>query len=264
MIKKGKKKDLTLLALLIILLLVINYPFINDFLERYLNNYETTIVERVIDGDTIVIENKTSVRLLGINCPEKGEQYYQEAKEFLENLVLNKTVKLEFGKDKYDRYKRILAYVHYDNQDINLELVENGFANYYFPAGKDKYYIKFKQAWEGCLENNKNLCEKSESKCSECIELKEFDYRNQWVVLRNICNLDCEISKWTIKDEGRKKFVFPKFILGDNKEIEIKVGEGYSNQEILFWKDQDYVWTSTGDTMFLRDSENKLVLWRSY
>jgi len=33
---------------------------------------------------------------------------------------------------------------------------------------------------------------------------------------------------------------------------------------ILFWKGKDYVWTSTGDTLFLRDDEGKLVLWEMY
>ena len=264
MIKKDKKKDLTLLVILIILLLAINYPFIDNFLEEYLSNYETAHVERVIDGDTVVIENKTSVRLLGINSPEKGEQYYQEAKEFVENLVLNKTIKLEFGKDKYDRYQRILAYVYINRKNVDLELVEEGLANYYFPSGKDKHYNKFKQAWEECIKENINSCEKSSDKCSECVELREFDYKNQRVVFENVCDFDCELTSWTIKDEGRKKFTFPKLILEDNKDVEIKVEEGSSNQDILFWNGEKYVWTSTGDTLFLRDKENKLVLHRGY
>jgi len=30
------------------------------------------------------------------------------------------------------------------------------------------------------------------------------------------------------------------------------------------WKKKDYVWTKTGDSLFLRDSKGKLVLWKSY
>jgi len=29
----------------------------------------------------------------------------------------------------------------------------------------------------------------------------------------------------------------------------------------LFWKNEDYVWAKTGDTLFLRDGKGKLVLW---
>ncbi len=42
---------------------------------------ETTsaIVSEVIDGDTIKLQNGERVRLLGINTPEKGQPYYEEA-----------------------------------------------------------------------------------------------------------------------------------------------------------------------------------------
>ena len=46
------------------------------------------IVTRVIDGDTIEINNSYKIRLSGINTPEIGECYYQEAKEFLSKLTL--------------------------------------------------------------------------------------------------------------------------------------------------------------------------------
>ncbi len=259
-----KKNEVYLLSVLIILLITINYSYLDTKLENYLSTSETAHVERVIDGDTIEIENKTSVRLLGINSPEKGELYYNEAKEFLNKQVLNKTIKLEFGKDKYDMYQRILAYVYDNNQNVNLEIVRNGLANYYFPSGKDRHYNEFKQAWEDCIKENKNLCEKSENKCSDCIELKEFDYNEQEIILYNKCNYDCELSSWTIKDEGRKKFVFPEFILEKNRDVIIIVSNKTNTDKILFWQGENYIWTKTGDTLFLREDSGKLILWKGY
>ena len=258
------KKEIFLLIGLVVLLFVINYNFLDKALEEFLVDFETGFVERVIDGDTIVIKNSTHVRLLGINTPERGEAYYQEAKEFLERIVLNKTVELRFGKEKYDRYNRTLAYLFYKGANVNLELVDEGFANFYFPSGKDVYYEKFVKAWENCIVNNKKLCEKSKDKCVNCIELKEFNYGKNILVLHNMCDFDCELTNWKIKDEGRKNFVFPEFVLGKDSEIEIRVGEKIDNEYVLFWKNEDYVWTKTGDTLFLRDSEGKLVLWDSY
>lgn len=259
-----KKRQLILLIGLVILLFIINYSFLDKALKEFLIDYETAIVKRVIDGDTFVIDNATSVRLLGINTPERGEIYYKEAKDFLENFSLNKTVGLEFGKEKKDKYGRTLAYVIIDNKNINLELVKNGFANFYFPSGKDIYYEKFKKAWEICIKEEKNLCEKTKNKCAECIELKEFDYKNQIIVFYDKCDFDCELTGWGIKDEGRKKFIFPKFNLKKWKNVEIKVGEGKENETILFWKGEEYVWTKSGDSLFLRDKDGKLVLWKSY
>ena len=239
--RKNAKK---LLIFLIILLIVINYNFIDSFLESIFNPREPVIINRVIDGDTVEA-NDISIRLLGINTPERGEIYYEEAKEFLESIILNKTVYLEYGKEKYDKYDRILGYLFLEDESINIKLIENGFANYYFPSGKDKYYPEFKIAWENC---NKNLCEGSTHKCPECIKLQELDYKNEIVILKNVCSFECDLNNWQIKDEGRKKLELD-FTLSENQE------------KIIEFED---VWTDTGDTLFLKDSDSKLVLWYSY
>jgi micrococcal nuclease len=257
------RNQLIFLIILITLLFIINYSFLDNLLINFFDESETGFVERVIDGDTAVI-NGESVRLLGINSPERGEKYYDEAKEYLEELILNKSVKLKYGKDKRDIYDRILAYIFMDNKNMNLGLVKNGFANFYFPFEKDVYYNDFKKAWEKCIKGNKNLCEKSTDKCSNCIKLKEFDYKNEIITLGNVCMFECDLNKWGIKDEGRKNFVFPDVNLKSKKEIKIKVGKGKNSESIIYWVRSSYVWTKTGDTLFLRDSAGKLVLWENY
>ncbi len=259
----AKRRDALLLVVLVFLLFAINYSFLDKTLEEFLIDYEIVHVERVIDGDTIVADNN-STRLLGINSPEKGEIYYEEAKEFLENLILNETVRLKFGKDKYDRYDRVLAYIYFENKNVNLEIVKQGLANFYFPSGKDVYYSDFKKSWEKCINDNVNLCEASVDVCSECIKLNELNYNSQTVVLYNNCDIQCDLTGWNIKDEGRKKFTFPSFILESQKEVIIELGEGVDSNDKLFWTGEDYVWTRTGDSLFLRDDEGKLVLWESY
>jgi len=258
----NKKRKISLLIFLILILIVVNYNFLDSVLINFFDNSETFFVERVIDGDTFVI-NKTSVRMLGINTPERGEKYYAEAKEFLSKKVLNKSVKLEFGKEKYDLYKRILAYTFTD-ENVNLEIVKNGFANFYFPSGKDKYYSEFYTAWENCVKKNINLCEKSTDKCADCIFLEQFDVASQKIIFENTCGFDCNLNNWWIKDEGRKKFIFDNFILKKNSYVEIVVGNFTNTPQKLFWKNEKYVWTETGDTLFLRDSSGKLVLWKNY
>ena len=258
-----KRGNVLLLVVLVFLLFAINYSFLDKTLEKFLIDYEITNVERVIDGDTIVTINET-IRLLGINSPERGELYYEEAKELLENLILNETVRLKFGKTKYDRYQRVLAYIYFENKNVNLEIIKQGLANFYFPSGKDIYYKDFKKAWEECVKDNVNLCEASVDKCATCIKLKEFNYADEIITLYNQCNFDCDLTSWNIKDEGRKNFVFPDFILNSNNPVEIIVGEGINSNDELFWTGEEYVWTRSGDTLFLRDENGGLVLWEGY
>lgn len=245
------KQEKILLILLAALILTINYSWIDSFLVKaFEEDYEVGFVERVIDGDTVVV-NGTSVRLLGINSPEKGEIGYLEAKEFLEEKILEKEVKIYFGKDKTDRYRRKLGYIFLGSLNINLESVREGYSNFYFPSGKDQYYNQFVKAWEDCLNKEISLCEKSLEKC---VILDEWDIEEQIVILKNICNYEIDLTGWSVKDEGRKKYVFENEILEGFEIIELRVKD---------WN-ENYVWTSSGDSIFVRDSENKLVIFDTY
>src|SRR6266498_188276 len=167
---KQRQKNIKILIFLLILLFAINYPFLDEGLKNFLNTDETVLVERIIDGDTIVAEGKNeSIRLLGINTPERGEFGYQEAKDFLEQKILDQNVTLEFVGNRYDKYNRLLAYIFFNNTNINIKMVENGFANYYFYSGRDKYSDDLENAWNQCIEKNVNLCEKSVNMCAPCI-----------------------------------------------------------------------------------------------
>jgi micrococcal nuclease len=90
-------------------------------------------VIKIIDGDTfdLLLENFTTirVRMNGIDCPEKKQPYFKNAKQALAKYIFGKNVLITF-KTK-DKYKRTLADVSYNNENINLKMVANGFAWHY-------------------------------------------------------------------------------------------------------------------------------------
>ena len=45
------------------------------------------MVDKAIDGDNVELENGLSVRLIGINAPERGKENFDRAKNKLNNLV---------------------------------------------------------------------------------------------------------------------------------------------------------------------------------
>ena len=268
-----KKHQIISLVILIVVLISINYPFLDQILSKELSSLEKALVVRVIDGDTIEVKidnlnNQTeTIRLLGINTTERGEEYYKNAKEYLEKLILNKTIDIEKGREDEDLYGRLLRYIHYNNLNVNLNMIEQGFANPYFPTNKDRYYSQFFYAWKNCVNQNKKetLCELSINICNKCIQIESIDVGNQKVVLENKCNFICDINSWKIKDEGRKQFIFPNLSLNPNSEINLIVSKTKleNNVNNIYWIRKDYVWTETGDTLFLRDNEGKIVLWKS-
>ncbi|MFN3477335.1 MAG: thermonuclease family protein [Candidatus Methylomirabilales bacterium] len=92
-------------------------------------------VKRVIDGDTILLQNGERVRYIGINAPEVNhsprgaEPLGREAKEANRRLVEGKRVRLEFDSERRDKYGRLLAYVFLeDGTFVNGWLVERGLA----------------------------------------------------------------------------------------------------------------------------------------
>jgi len=244
------KRQLLAIPIFVLAILFINYAAIDSFLIKTFDGTEYGVVERIVDGDTIKI-NGTSIRMLGINTPEKGEIGAEEAKKFLEAKILNRTVRLISGKEKYDLYGRRLAYVFIGTENVNLESVKNGYSNFYFPQGRDSYYDSFQEAWQNCLNENKNLCEHSKN---ICINVKEWNYKNDYLILQNMCDKKINLENWSIKDEGRKKYVFGNLILEKNAEVKLTSVD---------WN-KTYVWTSSGDSLFVRDAENKLVYWQNY
>ena len=96
-------------------------------------------VVKVHDGDTIIIKTvnntRIKIRLFGIDAPELQQEYGNNSKNYLLNLILNKTVNIEI-KDK-DQYGRSVALVYLDKLNVNYEMIINGYAWNYKKYSKD-------------------------------------------------------------------------------------------------------------------------------
>ena len=60
-------------------------------------------VDRVTDGDTIVLMDRTRVRLHGIDAPERDQPYGPIATAALENMVARSVYLVEVDEDRYGR-----------------------------------------------------------------------------------------------------------------------------------------------------------------
>lgn len=115
------------------------------------------IVAKVIDGDTIVLENGEHVRYIGIDTPEKGRPYYEEAKRRNERFLKGRKVRLEFDVGKTDRFGRTLAYVYAGDIFVNEYLVRTGYALAYTVPPNVKFAKKFVSLQEEAREQKKGL-----------------------------------------------------------------------------------------------------------
>ena len=97
-------------------------------------------VVAVIDGDTLVLEDGSEVRLVGIQAPKlalgrsdfAAQPLAEEAKAALEEMTLGQTVALSYGGQRIDRWGRRLAHLH-DQRGrwIQGELLASGLARVY-------------------------------------------------------------------------------------------------------------------------------------
>ena len=130
------------------------------------SNLEEALIVRVIDGDTVEIEDGERVRYIGIDTPESTTQHEcfgDEATARNRDLVEGRVVVLETDVSNRDRFGRLLRYVYVDGVMVNELLVLEGFANASRFPPDVKYQARFLDAqtaareaeaglWSACVE----------------------------------------------------------------------------------------------------------------
>lgn len=81
-------------------------------------------VERVFDGDTFLLENK-SVRLFGLDAPDRGLKGYVEARKALQQLALRRDVSCVVRDYSHDR---CVAVCSANGVDLSAEMIRGGYA----------------------------------------------------------------------------------------------------------------------------------------
>ncbi|MFC1594667.1 thermonuclease family protein [Candidatus Omnitrophota bacterium] len=142
---------------------------------------ETHTVERVIDGDTLLLTNGERVRLIGIDCPESKDNAKaqrdsertgqdietittmgQKATEFAKELVEGEKVRLEFDVQQRDKYGRLLAYVYIQETVLlplflNATIVAEGYASPMTIPPNVKHAEVFQQLYQEARKNKLGL-----------------------------------------------------------------------------------------------------------
>lgn len=258
------------LAVLVVPIVLFSFYFFSSYGKE--TNKTLATVARVIDGDTFELANGKEVRLLGIDAPEKGRYGYEEAKNKLKELVLGKNVALEKDVNNADKMGRLLRHVFDDGTFVNLEMVRQGYANVYIVLPDNKYEKELMAAEDEAKNSKVGLWKLSEF--ADCISITSFHYNakgkdnenlnDEYIVLKNECDLFVEMTGWTVKDRTSNTYTFPKFELSSKEEVKIFSGSGTNTEDELYWSNGFPVWDNSGDTLYLRDGKGNLILVKNY
>ena len=116
----------------------------SDILSQYSDTEchveERAVCTKVVDGDTIYLDNGEKVRFVGVNTPERGVEGYIASKNFVQKLCLNKEVGLDIDDSKHnDKYGRTLAVVIVNGKNLNEMLLKEGLAEIMYMPPSEFY-----------------------------------------------------------------------------------------------------------------------------
>ncbi|MCD5381269.1 MAG: thermonuclease family protein [Candidatus Pacebacteria bacterium] len=122
------------------------------------------LVEYVVDGDTLEIENDIRLRLIGVDTPERDQCGFTEARLFLKEMVDGKHIRIEKDISGSDLYDRLLRYVYLPSDDvqdddvfINEALLRAGHARTLAVAPDNRYRYLFSAAQEEAKRDKKGM-----------------------------------------------------------------------------------------------------------
>ena len=226
-------------------------------------DYNMTVTD-VIDGDTFYLGNGDKVRMLGINTPESGRPYAQEATDFLTNMILGKEVTLvnDSKNGDSDSYGRLLAHVYVNDTFVNYEIIKAGYAFWYpYTSGTD-FDTEYEEAQNNASSNTVGLW--TESSYNLTIDYIEYnpdgdEADGEYVVLTNHENYNVTMVGWFLQDEAALTAYEFNLTIESNTTIRIYTGIGTDNSTTIFWGWHQGIWNNSGDFAILQDENGYMV-----
>lgn len=238
-------------------------------------------VVAVTDGDTIRVAldgREERVRLIGIDAPERGECFADEATTALRDLVGGQQVVLVRDSSDRDDHGRLLRYVAVGQEQVNELLVRKGFAlaRRYPPdtaraeelaAAEERARAEAAGLWgpEGCAHTGD-----AEVTLTVHADAPGDDGQNsngEWLDLRNEGAGELDLSGWTVRDgSATKRYTFADGTLVPAGEaLRLLSGCGEDEPGVRHWcHEGSAVWNNDGDVAMLLDAGGRVVASHRY
>jgi micrococcal nuclease len=228
----------------------------------------------VVDGDTLDVRaadgSEDTIRLLGINAPERDDCLGDRATERLAMLTADAELLVE--SDGRDEFGRLLAYVWADDALVNLALVAEGLA---VTPATDEHRLDgiLTAAAEDARDAGIGLwapdaCGPATSATVRIVGLQadapgpdEENPNGEWIDLANQGSAPVDLGGWRLRDEStRHRYEFaPGTVLEPGAVLRIRSGCGEDTVDVVYWCDGDPIWNNAGDTALLQDPNGNVV-----
>lgn len=276
-------------------------------------NWTVEVVE-VVDGDTLKIEfpdgRVENVRLLGVDTPEvhtgvspdefedvpeteDGRAWLRDwghrASEWMRQRVADAEVRIETDPeaDRRGSYGRLLVYAYVDGENVNEELLSQGYARMYDSefAKRDRFAELEASAqsqdaglWaytdgaggaggastdDGGAVGDSGL---AVATVHEDADGPDGDNLNdEYVVLENRGNRTIDLSGYTIRDAANHALTIPDGVtLRPGEQLTVFTGTGTDTDDSIYWGASSPVWNNDGDVVYVETANGTTVVEYEY
>ncbi len=242
------------------------------------------LVTAITDGDTIrvILDGKDeSVRFIGVDAPETVrpsttvEPFGREAASFVDKLLRDKTVWLEFDVQQRDRFGRLLAYVWLSQPSdannttvranvVNALLLERGFARVSTFKPNVKYVELFTAVQDEARKAGRGLWGSVQVKppvTTGGVVIVSVALSEEVVTLKNSGTKSVDISGWVLVSEvGNQRFTFPRgTVISAGGTLAIVSGStARAGAGRIVWGTSN-IWNNDGDPAILLDASGREI-----
>jgi micrococcal nuclease len=237
----------------------------------------------IVDGDTLYVSGplgELEVRIIGVNTPESGECFSEEATDALAELVTGNDLVLVVDRSDVDTFGRALRYVETaDGVDVGAELVADGFAIARRYPPDDARADVYAELQETAQQEGRGLwaadaCGPSDREGVEIVIDVNADapgddganLNGEWVRFTNAGAEAIDLDGWEVADESAShRYTFTDLELAPGAAVILFSGCGPDDEAARYWcSSGSAVWNNSGDTVFLRDPNGNIVVSLSY
>ena len=239
------------------------------FADADLTRMTRALVTRHVDGDTFVvrIDNpppgpgaSERVRLIGIDTPERGEPWADDATQHVANRIGADPVYLAFDFRRRDRFDRLLAYVYLaDGTLLNAELIAAGLAHVYLGDETIHFYRQFERLEADARRRRSGVWTNYRGGIV-IVTIRNAGHAEH-VVLRNDSAEAVDLSGWLVEDDDDAVLAVPNGTnLAPDETLAICSGQGCVGDPQRSVKVLDKtIWSNRSDNAFLFDADGREI-----